>query len=170
MENNSNDTMGKGALWIGGGCLAVFICVVLACVAGISGIVWLTQTPENVDISIDAPSQVKVGDEIKFTVTIKNNRADSIELSGIDVGMNYLNGALIESVEPSYESINQYDGFGDGEKYQSYYFHTTIASGSAVSIVFIGTAIAPGDFNGSLDVCINSDYSCFKNVIRTIVK
>ncbi len=170
MENESKSTIGTFALWFAGGCLVLFVCTMLGCVLGIGGLVWISQAPENVNVSIDAPVRVNVGDEVEFVVSVENTGADPIELYGMDISINYLNGVLVESVDPPFAEVNQFDTFGNGETYRTYYFYTSIAPGDTVSFTFSGTAVSPGDYSGSLDVCIDSDFSCVGNFIRTVVE
>lgn len=170
MENGLNNNIGKFSLWFGGGCLVMFLCMVLVCVMGVVGVIWISQPPENIRVSIEAPLQVEVGDEVEFVVRVQNVGTESVELIGMDVSMDYLNGVILNSSNPPFAELNRYDGMGDGESYQTYYFYEQIAPGEALTITFLGEAVSPGDYSGSFDVCIDSNFSCISNFIRTVVR
>ena len=170
MENEQNTRAGKIALWAGGGCLVLMIGMVLGCVLGVGGIVWLTLPPENVTVSVDAPIQIYNGDEVEFTVNVTNEGTDTIEIVGVDIGAEYLDGIAIISATPAYTDVLPPDETAWGGAFQNYYFSIPLAPGESASITFTGTTIATGDYGGHLDICIDSDFSCIPKVIRTVVK
>jgi hypothetical protein len=170
MEHEQDNKVGKIALWTGSGCVVLMVGMVLGCFMGIGGILWLTRPPENVTVSVDAPIQVGIGDEIEFTVNVTNGRTDVIEIVGVDVGAEYLDGITVRSSTPAYTDMLPPDENAFGENFQNFYFSIPVAPGESASITFTGTTITTGDYGGSLDVCIDSDFRCLPKVIRTVVR
>jgi hypothetical protein len=170
MDNDLNNNIGKIALWFGAGCLVSFLCVIFICILSMVGLVRIFQPPENIKVSIDAPLQVETGDEVELVLHVQNEGTESVELYGVDISMDYLNGVILNSAEPPFSELNQYDGVGNEESYQSYYFYEPIAPGETFSVTFYGVAVAPGDYSGTFDICIDSDFSCINNFIRTVVR
>lgn len=166
-QNNNNKTY----IWIAVGCLAIIICVVGVFLFGFGGLVWLgLRSPDNVNISIDAPVSANVGDDVEILISVTNTSSASLELSSIDFSMNFLNGFTITNVDPPYSDIGQYDALGGGETFQTYYFYRTIAPGDTLILTFGGTAVLQGDFSGTIDVCIDSDFNCGSNITRTLIR
>ena len=170
MENEQHFETGKIALWIGTGCIVLVIGMVLGCVSSIGGLLWLTRAPQNVAVSVDAPIQLEAGDKAEFVVNVTNHNEDMIRIKGIDIGADYLHGITIVSVTPDYENYFPPDETIFGEAFQNYYFSIPIEPGDTVSVTFSGKTIASGDFGGSVEICIDSDFSCISKVIRTVVK
>lgn len=169
MENTQSGN--KTMVWIAVGCLAVVICILAIILFGFGGLIWLgTQTPENVDVKVSAPQNASVGDDVQIQVSITNTSSEVLELSSIDISLNYLNGFTISQVTPAYSDVGQYDSLGGGETFQTYYFYLPIEPGITMMIVFDGKAVLPGDFSGSIDVCIESDFNCVSNIPRTMIK
>ncbi len=165
-SNNGNKTI----LWIAGGCLAILICAAIVIFGGFGGLMWLgSQTPDNANIQLQVPAEVSADNVVELKAVITNIGAEPLEVSSIDIGMKYLNGFFIESTSPPYSETNQYDGL-DGETFQTYYFYVTVAPGESLTIVFHARAVGKGDFSGNFDVCIDSDYTCRTDIVRTIVK
>lgn len=125
---------------------------------------------DNAEINVDAPIQVSEGDDVEIRVTIANTSSETLEVSSVDISMNYLNGFTIAQTSPSYSDSSQFDSLGVDETYQSYYFHRQVLPGESLDIIFYVKAVLVGDFSGNLDVCIDSDYNCATNIIRTLVK
>ena len=42
--------------------------------------------------------------------------------------------------------------------------------GETLTIVFHGRAVLSGDYTGTIMVCINSDFNCKTNIVRTIIR
>ena len=134
MEQQNNN---KTYIWIGVGCLAIIVCVVVVFLFGFGGLVWLgLQSPDNVNISVDAPVSANVRDDVEILVSVTNTSSGSVELSSIDFSMNFLNGFTITNVDPPYSDIGQYDALGGGETFQTYYFYRTIAPGDTLILTF----------------------------------
>lgn len=169
MENtqSSNKTM----IWIAVGCLAVVVCIVVVILFGFGGLMWLgSQSPENADVKVSTPPNASVGDDVQIQVTVTNTSSEVLELSSIDISLNYLNGFTVTQVTPAYSDVGQYDSLGGGETFQTYYFYQPIEPGISLTIVFDAKAVIPGDFSGAIDVCIDSDFNCITNIPRTVIK
>ena len=170
MENEQNSNTGKIVLWTGAGCIVLVIGMVLGCVLSIGGILWLTRSPENVTASIDAPIQVDNGDKVEFTVNVMNDGTDVIEIVGVNIGAEYLDGMTIDFATPAYNDALPPDESAFGEAFHNFYFSIPVSPGESASITFTGTVIALGDYGGSLDICIDSNFRCIPKIIRTVVR
>lgn len=171
MDSLDNRKNNKTLLWIGGGCLVILICIVAVVALGTGGLMWLgSQTPENIDVSIDTPISSEVGDAVEFMVNVTNTGTAPIELNSIDISLNYLKGFNIEYTTPPFTETSQYDALGTDEIFQTFYFSQSIDPGETLSIILNGQAILTGDYTGELDVCIDSEFNCKTNIVRTIIK
>lgn len=161
----------KTVLWIAGGCLAVLVCIAAAAFLGFGGLVWLgSQTADEATAALDVPATAQAGEPYTFRITVTNTSSEQIELYGVDISMNFLSGIAVESTDPVYTETSQFDSLGGGETYLTYYFHQAVAPGESLTVTFTGTAVTAGDFSGAMDVCINSDYNCITNVVRTVIR
>ena len=168
---NPSTSDNKTILWIAGGCLAVLVCIVAVIFLGFGGLVWLgSQTADEATVLLDVPATAQAGEPYTFRITVTNTSPKEIELYGVDLSMNFLSGIAIASTDPAYTETNQFDALGGGETYLTYYFHQPIAPGESLTVTFTGTAVTVGDFSGSVDVCINSDYNCINNAARTVIR
>jgi hypothetical protein len=170
MENEQKFDTGKIALWTGVGCIVLVIGMVLGCALSIGGLLWLSRAPQNITVSVDAPIQIDNGDNVEFIVHVTNDGTETVTITGINLGANYLDGIAIESVTPAYDEVFPPVESAFGENFQNYNFSILISPAETVSVTFNGTAIASGDYGGSLDICIDSNFSCLPKVIRTVVR
>jgi hypothetical protein len=165
---SSNDTTMKTALGVAIGCLVVILCMIGTMVACIGGLVWAVQPPDDIVFNVNAPVQVDAGDTVAIELRVLNNSAEQVELSSIDFDMAYLDGFVITSTDPAYESVDSYESLD--VRYQTYYFHEVIAPGATLTVTLTGEALAPGDFSGEISACIHSDFSCIDTILRTVVR
>jgi hypothetical protein len=165
-RNESNTTR-----WVIIGCASVFAIILCCAAAVVGGLYWLgsLSTDDKAQINVTALSSVEQGQEYAITVEIRNISGREITLDSVDISRNLLNGFIIQTVEPSYLETYEYGGLG-GEIYQTYLFQAVIPPGESLTVIFKGEAILSGDFNGEIDVCIDSSFNCKTDVIRTIVK
>lgn len=170
MGNEQGFSLGKFALWSGVGCAGLVIGMIVGCVLCLGGLVWLTEPPQGVTVSIDAPIQVDARDKVEFVIHVTNHNEDLITLTKLDIGADYFEGFTLLSVVPNYDSYYMPEETSSWEQFRSYYFSMPIEPGETVSITFVSNAVTAGDYAGSLDVCINSEYSCIYKAIRTVVK
>tara|TARA_Y100000310_G_scaffold345183_2_gene462441 strand:+ start:1438 stop:1857 length:420 start_codon:yes stop_codon:yes gene_type:complete len=106
---------------------------------------------------------IKVGDEVEFTVKVINSGSGSHEIRSIDIDEEFLVGILISETVP--KTVEEYNVFGQ----HIFEFKTDVAGESSKDIVFKGKAVKQGDFSGDMDVCIDGDASCLFNSIRIFV-
>ena len=171
METANSSGGNKTILWIAGGCLALLVCGIGVIVFGFGGLAWLgSQTPENADVVLDVPLEAAVGDGIELKISVANTGSTSMQLMSIDISLNYLNGIAIDHTTPAHTESSQYKSLGGGETFQSFYFHRSIAPGETLIILFSGVAVSVGDYSGAVDVCIDSDFNCTINIVRTVIK
>ncbi len=170
MENEQKLDGGKIALWTGAGCIVLVIGMLLGCALSIGGILWISRAPENITVLVDAPIQIDNGDDVEFIIHVTNDGTETVTITGVNLSANYLDGITIESVVPVYDAVIPPVESAFGEDFQNYNFSISIAPGETASVTFTGTAVASGDYGGSLDICINSGFSCVPKVIRTVVR
>ena len=169
MENTSSGN--KTLVWIAAGCLVLVICVLAVVVLGFGGLAWLgLQTPDNATVSINAPLSANVGDDVQIQIDVTNSSSEPLELSSIDISLNYLNAFNVYRVEPPFSETSQYDSLGGGETFQTYYFYLTLDPGETLTIILEAEVVLSGDFSGTIDVCIDSDFNCVSNIPRTVIK
>jgi len=138
---------------------------------GFGGLSWIGSLyADEVNVTLDFPSEIQNGDGFEFTISIANVSARTVKVESIDFSMNYLDGILIEDTKPPTTNIDQYDALGGGETFQSFYFNESIAPNETFIVIFYAKAIRAGDYNGTVDVCINLFFNCQNNVARTIIK
>ena len=166
-ENSSNTSL-KVAIGVAVGCLVAVLCLVGGAISGVGGLVWLAQPPDDISVTVNAPTQVEIGQEVRLEVIVLNNSSQTSELSSIDISTGYLDGVVISSSTPPYQSTSQYESLG--VQYQTYYFDQTIPSGGSLTVILTGEAILTGDHTGEIDVCVGSDFSCINNILRTLVR
>lgn len=156
--------------WILIGCGSVVAVVICCALVVFGGLFWLgSQTTDGLaQITMDAPTSVALGGEYVITIEIRNISSETVTLESVDIQADILAGFIIETVDPYYFDTYEF-GFG-GETYQTYTFQFPIAPGDSLTVTFRGEAINPGTFGGEIDVCVNSDFNCKTDVIRTVVK
>lgn len=167
-ETKNNDNTMK---WIAIGCAAI-LAVILCCIlAGAGGIYWLgtLSTEDKAQIEVTVPIEAASGDVFTFTVAVKNISDEQIIVDSVDIQTTFLDGFIIESVNPTFADTYQFDSL-DGTVYQTYEFKQSIEPGQTITFTFKGQAISSGDFSGEIDTCIDSLVNCKTDVVRTIVK
>ncbi len=122
--------------------------------------------PENVVIDVDAPISTKVGDEFEITVKITNTDTKSQSLVSVDVGDEYLEGIAITRTVPNYTNLTHIPI----DNSMSYEYDRDIASGEEMIITMYAKALKSGDYNGDIDICINSEMSFLTRSLRTYVE
>ena len=171
METTNSSGGNKTILWIAGGCLALIVCLLAVVILGFGGLAWLgSQTPQYTGVMLDSPLEAAVGDPIELRVSVENSGSTPMQLMSIDISLNYLNGIAIDHTDPAFTESSQFDALGGGETFQTFYFHRSIAPGETLTILFSGVAVSAGDYSGSLDVCIDSEFNCATNIVRTVIK
>jgi hypothetical protein len=158
---------------IGVGIALVAILVILCICVGIfllfgGGAVWkaANEGPQEIEISVDAPQQVKLGEEFTIEVTLENQAVETQLLYSIDCTNDYLRGIDVVSTFPDYEDMSDYD-MGN---FRSYRFEREIDAGEelVVRIQLIGQT--EGAFSGELDVCVDDGFRCETVTLNTFVQ
>ena len=166
MESSKKVVIGVGIA------LAVTLVILCICV-GIfllfgGGAVWraANEGPQEIEISVDTPQQVKVGEEFSIEVTLENLGDEAQLLYSIDFTDDYLQGIDVVSAFPDYEDMNEY-GMGN---FRSYTFEREIDAGEelVVRIQLIGQV--EGTFSGELDVCVDDGFRCETVTLNTLVR
>lgn len=122
-------------------------------------------TVQDVHVSIDEVTNAVIGDQFQVVVHIQNLGTEERELTSIDIGDSYLEGMNLAFSDP--EWIQEWDfGFMG---FQSYDYQIMIPAGESLDIVYVFEAIDTGNFEGSLDVCIDTESDCIYNTIFTQV-
>ena len=145
------------------GGIAGVLCI--SCIGGIAWVYSIAKAPENITIQVDAPLEVRNGDQFVVTIQIENTADETQVLHSIDVWDHYLEGIAIVSTEPAYRQSYHIPI----DNTQSFEFYLDIGPHETLTITFSATAVSPGDFNSFFDACINSDISYLTFPIRTVV-
>jgi len=145
------------------GGIAGVLCI--SCIGGIAWVYSIAKAPENITIQVDAPLDVRNGDQFVVTIQIENTADETQVLHSIDVWDHYLEGIAIVSTEPAYRQSYHIPI----DNTPSFEFYLDIGPHETLTITFSATAVSPGDFNSFFDACINSDISCLTYPIRTVV-
>lgn len=130
--------------------------------------VWLnyiSEDPEGMAITVDAPHDVKVGESYTVIVNVKNERATApLKVTDVDIANQYIAGSVISSVEPVPESSTSIPL----AECLSHTFNQTIAPGETVVFKFTRRAASPGIYRGDIDVCEGNRF--MTKVAQTIIK
>jgi len=119
--------------------------------------------PTDIQIGVIGPGTVTVGETFNLLVRVTNTSAEAQSLDSIDFGEEYLAGISILSADPSFSDSFEYPGF------YSYTFERSIPPGSELAVQFQAQAKQSGDFEGPLDICINSPVNCLNETVSTSV-
>ncbi len=123
-------------------------------------------SPENVEVSVDAPTAVAQGERFEIRARVLNTATKTQTLVDLDIADKYLDGIVIESTEPRFsEAIHI-----PIRNVMSYSFDLPIEPGEELVVVLRAYAARPGDYAGTFDFCINSETSFISYPARTIVE
>ena len=122
--------------------------------------------PEDITVVVEAPTQATVGEPFELIVKIKNESSEPQTLISIDVGTDYLEGILLEESTPAYVQSWSFDLLG----FMSFDYKMEVAPGESLEVVYLMNPFNPGDYSGSVDVCINNEMDCVYNIVRTVVE
>jgi hypothetical protein len=160
------------AIVIGVGCLCLCLAGVGAFfVAGGASFLALSGTSASsggsadANITVSAPLNVSVGDEVIIEVTVQNTTASALVLDSVDITSNYITGIAILRSEPAYSETFHIPVVD----YESYTLQHNVPPHESVTVRFYGQAVNKGDYSGGVDVCIGSGSDCASHSIRTVV-
>ena len=157
----------KIAIGIGVGCL--FLCAIVGIgFLALSGffIKLAIEKPENIEITLTAPTEVAKGENFIVEVEVANLADTPQELNSIDIDLGYLEGVKIDKTAPAYTHFSDVNFI---DEYHSYYFEHPIPANDSLTIKFYMTALKTGDFSGVFNICINSVYLCTEQYNRIII-
>ncbi|HMD73891.1 MAG TPA: hypothetical protein VKG05_08540 [Steroidobacteraceae bacterium] len=138
----------------------VFAPIVLAATIGGCG------NPKDIDVDIQAPPLVKMGEEFIITATIDNHATGAQKLVSLDIGDAYLDGIAITAFEPNYKDTMHVPI----DNTRSYIFDLPVETGRPLRILLHARAVKTGDHNSQIDFCINSNASFLSRTLRTTVE
>jgi len=121
---------------------------------------------QDLHVSIDEVTTVALGEQYEVLVSIENYGTEDRLLTSIDIGNDYLAGAGLINSAPTY--IEEWDfGFLG---FQSYDYQMTIAPGEVLQVAYTFEARELGNYEGALDVCIDTESACIFNTIFTSIQ
>jgi len=123
-------------------------------------------TPENVEISLEAPTSVQSGERFEIRAVVTNTARRAQKLVALDVADKYLEGIAIESSDPPFKEAYHVPI----DNTVSYVFKLPIDPGGQREIVFQAYAAHEGDHMGEVDFCINTEFTFVSHPLRTIVE
>jgi hypothetical protein len=157
---------------IGVGCVCLCLAGVVAfLVAGgaslfaLSGASSASGGSADANITVSAPLNAAVGDEVIIEVTVENTTASPLVLDSVDIASSYITGIAILRSDPAYSETFHIPVFD----YESYTLEHNVPPNETVTVRFYGQAVNQGDYSGGVDVCIGSGSDCASHSIRTLV-
>ena len=135
---------------------------VLGC--GLSGIDF--EDPQNVEISVEAPTTVEVGERFEILARMRNTATSTQILIDLDIADEYLEGVVIESMEPAFSDVFHVPL----DDTMSYSLDLPVPAGDEVIVTLHVLAAKTGDFSGDFDFCIGSETSFLSARARTLIR
>lgn len=135
------------------------VVLLAACIAG-------CDSPTDFAVSIDAPLNVKLGEEFTAAMTVQNLAAVPQLLVDLDIGGDYLQGIAVLRTEPDHAEVFKVPLMN----MTSYSFNQAILPGGQLKILFYFKAIKKGDYSSDVDFVVNNDFNFLTKTIRTIVE
>jgi hypothetical protein len=167
MEDKADDIF-KWTIIAAAGCVVMFVCFAAGGLSAVGGIVWLSELPDDIDVTIHTPDEVEVGEWVLIDVKITNKSGEAARLSSIDLSTGYLEGIDVPRSTPAFDSTDTFESYGI--EYQTFYFEQEVPAGEALTVTLEGKAVAAGNHAGEIDVCIGAGFKCFNNILRTFVR
>jgi len=138
----------------------------LVLVAGLVTLCFLASEPTDVEVSVEAPSEVNHGDRFVVQAQVRNTADRRQVLVDLDLADTYLEGIAIERAEPPFSDARHVPI----DNTVSYSFDIPIGPGEETTVSFYAYAAHVGDYQGRIDFCINSEIRCITYRLRTIVR
>jgi hypothetical protein len=149
--------------WIGGGCLLL---VAAGTVAFVLWVRWLAAGPEDLEVEVEAPLEVRVGERFEVVASVENLASRPRTLVDLDVADSYLAGlAIVETVPPFSDAVHV-----PFDESLSHSFDLTVGPSGRKRVVFHMAAVSEGDFAGDIDFCVDSEVRCVPYPVRTLVR
>lgn len=140
-----------------------------ACACGLvlaSLVACLPSTPQNVEVSVEAPVEVRQGERFTIRARIRNTAPELQELVDLDIADAYLKGIVIERTEPPFKEAMHVPI----DDTMSYKLELPVPSGEERVVVLHAYAAHPGDYAGEFDFCVNTIYDFVSYPARTVVR
>jgi hypothetical protein len=148
----------------------ILLCIVFLLIGSCAGfftgmLVNLTKvqqalTPESVDISVDAPNSVRVGETFTIKVTVTDRSGQARRIRDLDIEQDLLQGASITGITPKPATTTSIFG------YASHTMNLSVPASGSTTVTFTLTATAPGSYSGDIDTYIDSDFAFLTNTIQ----
>ena len=124
------------------------------------------QTPMNIELSVESPRVVQVGQDFEIHARVRNTAPETQKLVDLTFPEGYLEGVSIQASQPGFTESAAHPE----EQILRYTFNLPIEPGAELELLLHAYAVAPGDYSGELDFSINSETSSLSHPIHTIVK
>ena len=147
----------------------IVLCTIASVAVGLWGTsLWqrVSEKPEGVHASVEAPSSVVPGEPFVIRVSVKNLTGETMVLDSVDVGEGYLAGIDILEADPAFSESFPLP-FGG---VQSYAFGHDIPAHQTLIVRLTAQGRTAGEFSGTIDVCIGSGIHCLAFEAQTIVE
>ncbi|HJT23794.1 MAG TPA: hypothetical protein VJ873_04420 [bacterium] len=122
--------------------------------------------PKNIQVTVEAPSQVKNQQKFAILVHIENSANAPQTIVDLDIAEDFLKGIAIEKTEPVFKEASHIPI----DNTMSYNFNMAIPANGDVTVTFWARAVHPGDYPGHIDICVNSAISFLTEPLRTVVE
>ena len=126
---------------------------------------YVSNQPDAVEVSVDAPGQVTAGESFRIVARVRNTGRGERELVDLDVADEYLEGIVITGTEPDHTDSMHVPI----DNTVSYSFGLPIPPDGEAVVVFEAHAAYAGDWAGDFDFCIDSEVRCVSQHLRTLV-
>ena len=126
---------------------------------------WVFHEPASMDAVVHAPSQVRVGEEFRVTVDIRNDDAGSHTLTAVVLDDAYLNGVMLERTEPPFSETQH----GAANPIQMYLLSLGVPSGTTQQLLLVARGRTVGQFHSELELVFDHGASHFTREIDTVV-
>jgi kynurenine formamidase len=147
----------------------VVLCTIASVAVGLWGTsLWqrVSEEPEGVRASVEAPSSVAQGESFVIRISVENLTGDAMVLDSVDIAEGYLAGIDILEADPAYsESFSL--PFGG---VQSYRFDQDIPANQTLIVRLTAQGKTTGEFSGAIDVCVDSGVHCLTFETRTNIE
>ena len=122
--------------------------------------------PRNIKVSAEAPLRVRISQTFVIKAIVENTADKPQKLVALDISRDFLEGVAIKSTKPEFSEAKPVPL----DNTVSYEFHMPIPPGGKVEIELLAEGVKKGDFSGTIDYCINTDYSFLSYPVRTIIE
>lgn len=138
-------------------------------VLGIGGcfvfVLYVSNLPEAVEVTVDAPGRVEEGEAFEIVARVRNTGQKPRTLVDLDLADEYLEGIAITDTEPDHTDSMHVPI----DNTVSYSFGMTVEPGDEAVVTFQAHAAHAGDWSGDFDFCIDSVVRCLPRHVRTVV-